>query len=103
MRKLAGIYYTIFSYNFLISKYSSGALKEEYDRLKQQMQKAQEEINFAYQKKKGINAERKEARLEKEEADKYARLKDDLVSSNKFFLYFSMNLLCLCSGGNTFK
>lgn len=60
--------------------YSSGALKEEYDRLKQQMQKAQEEINFAYQKKKGINAERKEARLEKEEADKYARLKDDLVS-----------------------
>lgn len=44
------------------------------------MQKAQEEINFAYQKKKGINAERKEARLEKEEADKYARLKDDLVS-----------------------
>lgn len=58
---------------------SSGALKEEYDRLKQQMQKAQEEINFAYQKKKGINAERKEARLEKEEADKYARLKDDLV------------------------
>lgn len=60
--------------------FSSGALKEEYDRLKQQMQKAQEEINFAYQKKKGINAERKEARLEKEEADKYARLKDDLVS-----------------------
>lgn len=54
-------------------------MKEEYDRLKQQMQKAQEEINFAYQKKKGINAERKEARLEKEEADKYARLKDDLV------------------------
>lgn len=48
-------------------------------RLQQEMQKAQEEINFAYQKKKGINAEKKEARLEKEEADKYARLKDDLV------------------------
>lgn len=44
------------------------------------MQKAQEEINCAYQKKKGINAEKKEARLEKEEADKYARLKDDLVN-----------------------
>ncbi|KAJ3663668.1 hypothetical protein Zmor_007900 [Zophobas morio] len=69
----------------------SGALKEEYDRLKQQMQKAQEEINFAYQKKKGINAERKEARLEKEEADKYARLKDDLndklVEHQLFRLY----------------
>lgn len=56
----------------------SGGLKDEYDRLKHQMRKTQEDINFAYQKKKGINAERKEARLEKEEADKYARLKDDL-------------------------
>lgn len=58
----------------------SGALKEEYEKLKHQMQKAQEDVNFAYQKKKGINAEKKEARMEKEEADKYARLKDDLVS-----------------------
>lgn len=49
------------------------------------MQKAQEEISFAYQKKKGINAERKEARLEKEEADKYARLKDDLVFNKMLF------------------
>lgn len=56
----------------------SGALRDEYERQKVQMQKAQEDINFAYQKKKGINAERKEARLEKEEADKYARLKEDL-------------------------
>lgn len=55
------------------------------------MQKAQEEINFAYQKKKGINAERKEARLEKEEADKYARLKDDLVCFliAKRFVFFN--------------
>ncbi|XP_045462498.1 structural maintenance of chromosomes protein 1A [Harmonia axyridis] len=69
----------------------SGALKEEYDKLKQQMLKAQEDINFAYQRKKGINAERKEAKLEKEEADKYARLKDDLndkqVEHQLFRLY----------------
>ncbi|KAH1021332.1 hypothetical protein HUJ04_010862 [Dendroctonus ponderosae] len=56
----------------------SGALKEEYEKLKLQQQKAQEEMNFALQRKKGINAERKEARLEKEEADKYSRFKDDL-------------------------
>lgn len=62
----------------------SGALKEEYERLKVQQQKAQEEMNFALQKKKGINAERKEARLEKEEADKYSRFKDDLV----FIVYY---------------
>lgn len=43
------------------------------------MLKTQEDTNFAYQKKKGINAERKEARIEKEEADKYGRLKDDLT------------------------
>ncbi|XP_022904149.1 structural maintenance of chromosomes protein 1A-like isoform X2 [Onthophagus taurus] len=69
----------------------SGALKEDYDKLKNQMQKAQEEINLALQKKKGINAERKEARLEKEEADKYARLKDELndklVEHQLFRLY----------------
>lgn len=65
----------------------SGALKEEYERLKLQQQKAQEEMNFALQKKKGINAERKEARLEKEEADKYSRFKDDLV-----FTLYLLNL-----------
>lgn len=56
----------------------SNSLKDDYEKHKHQMQKAQEDINFAYQKKKGINAERKEARLEKEEADKYARFKEDL-------------------------
>lgn len=65
--------------------FSSGTLKEEYDRLRGLMIKAQEEIQFALQKKKGINAERKEARLEKEEADKYARLKDDLVRFHNLF------------------
>ncbi|XP_065161475.1 structural maintenance of chromosomes protein 1A [Atheta coriaria] len=71
----------------------SGALKEDYDRLKHQMQKALEEMNFAYQKKKGINAERKEARLEKEEADKYARLRDDLnekqIEQQLFRLFYN--------------
>ncbi|XP_050296378.1 structural maintenance of chromosomes protein 1A [Anthonomus grandis grandis] len=69
----------------------SGGLKEEYEKLKQQMHKAQEEINFALQKKKGYNAERKEAKMEKEEADKYARFKDDLneklVEHQLFRLY----------------
>ena len=58
----------------------SGALKEEYERLKTEMLKAEEETNFTYLKKRGVVAERKEAKLEKEEAEKYQRLKDDLVS-----------------------
>lgn len=58
------------------------------------MLKAQEDIQFALQKKKGINAERKEARLEKEEADKYARLKADLVSLiNKNYKKLASNVI----------
>ncbi|XP_046994754.1 structural maintenance of chromosomes protein 1A isoform X1 [Schistocerca americana] len=56
----------------------SGALKEEYERLRAEMLKAEEETQFTYQKKRGIAAERKEAKLEKEEAEKYQRLKEDL-------------------------
>ncbi|UYV72662.1 K02A2.6-like [Cordylochernes scorpioides] len=51
--------------------------KEEYDRLRSEMIKAEEDTQFTYQKKKGIAAEKKEARLEKEEADKYQRLKEE--------------------------
>lgn len=75
-------------------KSSSGALKEEYEKLKLQQQKAQEEMNFALQRKKGINAERKEARLEKEEADKYSRFKDDLVHYKPFILNWVVELEC---------
>lgn len=43
------------------------------------MMKAEEDTQYTYQKKKGIAAEKKEARLEKEEAEKYQKLKEDLV------------------------
>ncbi|CAA9994627.1 unnamed protein product, partial [Nesidiocoris tenuis] len=56
----------------------SGVVKEEYDRLKQEVLKAEEETNFSYLKKRGVVAERKEAKLEKDEAEKYQRLKDEL-------------------------
>lgn len=69
----------------------SGALKEEYDRLKSEMLKAEEDTQFTYQKKKGIAAERKEAKQEKEEAERYQRLKDELgekqVEMQLFRLY----------------
>lgn len=57
------------------------------------MLKAEEETQFSYQKKKGIAAERKEAKLEKEEAEKYQRLKEEYV---KLFicLFISLNKLC---------
>lgn len=58
----------------------SGELKEEYEKTKAEMLKAEEDTQFNYHKKKGIAAERKEAKLEKEEAERYQRLKDQLVS-----------------------
>jgi len=45
--------------------------------------KAEEETNFTYLKKRGVAAERKEAKLEKEEAEKYQKLKDELVNTEK--------------------
>lgn len=56
----------------------SGSLKEEYDRLKSEMVKAEEDTQHTYQKKRGVAAERKEAKMEKEEAEKYQRLRDEL-------------------------
>lgn len=55
-------------------------MKEDYDRLKAEVMKAEEETNFTYLKKRGVAAERKEAKLEKEEAEKYQKLKDELVN-----------------------
>ena len=55
-------------------------MKEEYDKAKAEMLKAEEDTQFNYHKKRGIAAERKEAKLEKDEAEKYQRLKNQLVS-----------------------
>lgn len=43
------------------------------------MQVAEEETQFTYQKKKGIAAERKEAKLEKLEAERYQKLRQEYV------------------------
>merc|ERR1719245_408615 len=56
----------------------SGALKKEYDRYKTEMLAAEEETQHTYQKKEAIGAERKEAKLKKEEAEKYKKLQDNL-------------------------
>ncbi|KAH8276289.1 structural maintenance of chromosomes protein 1A isoform X1 [Drosophila bipectinata] len=55
----------------------SGLLKDAYNRLKQDMIVAEEETQFTYQKKKGIAAERKEAKHEKMEAERYTRLQNE--------------------------
>jgi structural maintenance of chromosome 1 len=68
----------------------SGALKDEYDRLKAEMLKAEEETQYSYQKKKGIAAERKEAKLEKEEAERYQRLREDHAQKQTEYQLFRL-------------
>ncbi len=58
----------------------SGELKEDYDRTKVEMQKAEEDTQFSYNKKKGIAAEKKDAKLEKQEAERYQLMKRQLVT-----------------------
>ncbi|CAG9762639.1 unnamed protein product [Ceutorhynchus assimilis] len=48
----------------------SVTLKEEYEKLRKKMQEAQEAFNLAMRKKKPV--------VEKKEADKYSKIKDDL-------------------------
>jgi len=57
----------------------SGAKKKEYDRLKDEMMAAEENTQYTYQKKKTLGLERKEAKMEKEEAEKYKKLQDSLA------------------------
>uniref|UniRef100_R7VSP1 Structural maintenance of chromosomes protein 1A n=1 Tax=Columba livia TaxID=8932 RepID=R7VSP1_COLLI len=57
----------------------SGELAPEYERRRKEMVKAEEDTQFNYHRKKNIAAERKEAKQEKEEADRYQRLKDEVV------------------------
>lgn len=52
----------------------SAEYKEEYDRSKAEMQKLEEEATLNLNKKKNIVAERKEARIEIDEAEKYTKL-----------------------------
>jgi structural maintenance of chromosome 1 len=66
--------------NFSIFKFKSSIeLKDEYERLKQEMEKAEEDTQANFQKKRGVAAQKKEANMEKEEAEKYQKLTQQLV------------------------
>ncbi|GMR45487.1 hypothetical protein PMAYCL1PPCAC_15682, partial [Pristionchus mayeri] len=62
----------------------------EYERLKAEMLKAENEAQNNMNKRRGIAAEKKEARMEREEAEKYQQLKEEL--SNKQCLHTLMEL-----------
>ncbi|XP_051477637.1 structural maintenance of chromosomes protein 1B [Apus apus] len=51
---------------------------EEYEQKKKKMQQAEEDAQFNYNKKKSVAAERKQAKIEKEEAEHYQMLLKEL-------------------------
>ncbi|NXD15322.1 SMC1B protein, partial [Nothocercus nigrocapillus] len=51
---------------------------EDYERKKKKMQQAEEDAQFNYNKKKSVAAERKQAKMEKEEAEHYQMLLKEL-------------------------
>ncbi|NXC38137.1 SMC1B protein, partial [Penelope pileata] len=51
---------------------------EEYEKKKKKMQQAEEDAHFNYNKKKNVAAERKQAKMEKEEAEHYRKLLKEL-------------------------
>ncbi|XP_062931404.1 structural maintenance of chromosomes protein 1B isoform X2 [Cynocephalus volans] len=56
----------------------SGELIQEYEEKKRKLQKAEEDAQFNFNKKKNLAAERKQAKLEQEEAERYQSLLEEL-------------------------
>lgn len=57
----------------------SAEFRDEYEELAAMKTKAEEETIYNYQKKKGANAEKKQLKLQKKEAEVFQNLKDKLV------------------------
>ncbi|XP_059508357.1 structural maintenance of chromosomes protein 1B-like [Stegostoma tigrinum] len=72
---------------------NSGELSNEYDKKKKEMMNAEEEARFNYNKKKNVAVERRHAKHEKEEADRYQMLIEELKASkiqlHLFLLYYN--------------
>jgi len=68
----------------------SGELKDEYEKAKAEMLKAEEDTQFNYHKKRGIAAEKKSAKLEKDEADRYQKLKEQMTEKLKELKLFQL-------------
>jgi structural maintenance of chromosome 1 len=58
-------------------------LREEYERLQSQKDRAEENTIYNYQKKKGANAEKKQLKLQKDEADLFQKKKQELAEKKQ--------------------
>ncbi|NWI52194.1 SMC1B protein, partial [Calyptomena viridis] len=69
----------------------------EYEQKKKKMQQAEEDAQFNYNKKKSVAAERKQAKIEKEEAEHYQMLIKELdeerIQQKLFQLYYNEKII----------
>ncbi|KAJ1357237.1 SMC [Parelaphostrongylus tenuis] len=65
-------------------------LQQEYDRLKAELQKAEDDAQQNMNKRRGIAQEKREAKLERDEAEKYQHMKDDLAAKQKLLLLLEL-------------
>jgi structural maintenance of chromosome 1 len=63
---------------------SAESLKAEYERLKAEQEQATENSTFNFNKKKGISAEMKQYKEQKEEAMRYEKMLKEKVGFNLF-------------------
>ena len=68
----------------------SEEFKEEYERCRVETEKAEENTLFTFNKKKTINAERKQYKEQKEEAERYHKLQKDLAEMRKKHMLFQL-------------
>ena len=68
----------------------SHELKDEYDKAKAEMSRADEDTQFNYHKRKNIAAEKREAKAEKEEAEKFQRLKAEVGEKQASLYLFKL-------------
>ncbi|XP_053318684.1 structural maintenance of chromosomes protein 1B [Spea bombifrons] len=69
---------------------NSWELAEEYEKKKKLMLQADEDAQFIYNKKKNVAVERRQAKLEKEEADHYQMLSEQLKQSKTQLQLFQL-------------
>ena len=74
LNRLAGM-----SDQFLVANSSSLELKEDYERLKEESERAAETSTFNYHKQRGIKAEIKQYEEQKSEAERYERTVEERV------------------------
>uniref|UniRef100_A0A5S6Q292 SMC hinge domain-containing protein n=1 Tax=Trichuris muris TaxID=70415 RepID=A0A5S6Q292_TRIMR len=79
----------------------SGELKDEYERAKGEMVRAEQNTQLNDQKKRGIAAERREAKMEKEEAEKYQNMRESLVPVQRPFVQLQLRRFCILKSKDT--